>query len=129
MKQETTAADPANKLSESRYRGKVCEKHPEEQGARYFRNYGCVGCQRDSNKIRDRSTEAHKEARRDRRLAASYLEEVKRAEDRRVGRVADRARKLANEAGRPDEWPRYFERAAVSLAQDVARSATDASST
>lgn len=118
MKQDTTAANPANKLSESRYRGKVCEKHPEEQGARYFRNYGCVGCQRDKNKARKRDADLLNEKRRERRLARSYLEEVQRAEDRRIGRVADRARKLANEAGRPDEWPRYFERAAVSLAQE-----------
>lgn len=39
-----------NAISESRYIGKICEKHPELEGVRHIRTHGCVGCQRDRNK-------------------------------------------------------------------------------
>lgn len=46
-----TNANTINGLTDKRYIGKICTKHPELGGLRLKSNYGCLGCH---NQVRDR---------------------------------------------------------------------------
>ena len=41
-----------NSISETRYIGKVCDKHPELKGERLKRDYQCPACRNEKKKVK-----------------------------------------------------------------------------
>lgn len=52
-----------NEMTDKRYYGKICTKHPEFNGLRLKRGYECVQCRSDKKKGVPRETESNIEAR------------------------------------------------------------------
>lgn len=63
-------------VTETRYIGAVCLKHPEQAGLRRIRNHECIGCIKARNKIKRKTPEA---------LAKKYQT---RKDQREMGKVA-----------------------------------------
>jgi hypothetical protein len=68
-------------ISDTRYIGLVCAKHPDLQGERNKRNHECVGCRRDMNKAyqkTEKGREAHRRRQKNLRAVHTFDREVER---------------------------------------------------
>lgn len=101
-----------NKISETRYRGKLCDLHPEKQGERHIRTFLCCECVREKKQIRRNAYVLSKALHDVPRESANRDEEAKLAATKR------RAIDLAQAAGKPAfEWQEFWTEAVALMAK------------
>lgn len=84
-----------NAISESRYIGKVCPKHPELKGERRKIGYICVGCNADKRHRQRQKPEARAKADVARRLEAENKAASKAWEESRMNAVKAEAQAMS----------------------------------
>lgn len=100
-----------NSVSETRYIGKICEKHPEEGGLRFKKTCGCVGCHKDKQKKYRQTPEMREKlaaAARERRLNDRVAREHEKQVDEKI-RL--RAVHIAIKAKQMEKWKEFRQQA------------------
>lgn len=101
-----------NKISETRYRGKLCDLHPEAQGERHIRTYLCCECVREKKQIRRNAYVLSKA------LHALPRDVANRDEEAKLAATKRRAIDLAQAAGQPAyDWQDFWIQAVEIMAK------------
>lgn len=96
----------------SRYFGKICPKHPEDEGERRIKTAGCVSCQRERNKERNQRPEVMAAKNHDRREQRKDIAVAKKIAENQMALIKARACLMAKlEVGTERAWMDYYQRA------------------
>jgi predicted Fe-S protein YdhL (DUF1289 family) len=106
-------------ISDTRYIGSVCAKHPQLKGERRKASYVCVGCQRDKNKKHRKSligAHEHSEAMKEARSANTLARKIQETRQRQIKiRAEDICVKLGDSMR---NWADYYQQAVDQLKKE-----------